>query len=188
VADLLPEGMPEQDYARAFLERFGATLDQPAVFEDAIGERLVIGAGLFKDVKGRWKADKNGRGHFLALLAEALREPDEIWVRLEWHYASGKATVRRRYVARFDVDGQESPALLVFEMGPDGWAGVTTFQGGTQTPEDWRVGAALLPAIPPFAPAAPAVAPDALPPALPKPAPPPPAEARLAPPDPNPPP
>ena len=24
-----------------------------------------------------------------------------------------------------------------------GWAGITTFQGGTQTPEDWRVGVRL---------------------------------------------
>lgn len=142
-ADLLPEGMSEQDYARAFLARFGATLDQPAVFEDVVGERLVIGAGLFKDSRGRWKADKNGRGRFLPLLADALREPDEIWTRLEWHYASDKAAVRRRYVARFDIEGQEAPALLVFELGPDGWAGITTFQGGTQTPEDWRVGVRL---------------------------------------------
>jgi hypothetical protein len=66
-----------------------------------------------------------------------LLEPDEIWVRLEWLYALGKAVVRRRYIARFAVEGQEVPALAVFELGSDGWAGVTTFQGAAQTSQDW---------------------------------------------------
>ena len=142
-AELLPAGLETADYAQAFLARFGATLDRPAVFEDVIGERVVVGAELFKDGKGQWKGDKRDRGRFLPLLADALRDPDEIWTRLEWHYASGKAAVRRRYVARFAVEGQETPALLVFELGADGWAGVTTFQGTTQSADDWRVGVRL---------------------------------------------
>ena len=142
-AELLPAGLETADYAQAFLARFGATLDRPAVFEDVIGERVVVGAELFKDGKGQWKGDKRDRGRFLPRLADALRDPDEIWTRLEWHYASGKAAVRRRYVARFAVEGQETPALLVFELGADGWAGVTTFQGTTQSADDWRVGVRL---------------------------------------------
>jgi hypothetical protein len=70
-----------------------------------------------------------------------LLEPDEIWVRLEWLYALGKAVVRRRYIARFAVEGQEVPTLAVFELGSDGWAGVTTFQGRPRP--DWRVGTRL---------------------------------------------
>jgi hypothetical protein len=33
----------------------------------------------------------------LLLLADALKAPDEVWVRLEWQYALSKAVVRRRY-------------------------------------------------------------------------------------------
>ena len=51
--------------------------------------------------------------------------------------------VRRRYIARFAVEGQEVPTLAVFELGSDGWAGVTTFQGAAQTSQDWRVGIRL---------------------------------------------
>jgi len=142
-ADLLARGLPAQDYAQAFLERFGATLAQPVIFKDAIGERLVIGAELFKKPNGAWKADKRERGPFMPLLALALQEPDEIWARLEWHHVRGEATVRRRYVARFEVEGQEAPALVIFEMGDDGWSGTTTFLGVTQSAEDWRVGVRL---------------------------------------------
>lgn len=139
-AALLPTGRPEQDYAREFLARFGATLQEPAVFTDAIGERLVIGKELFQKTDGTWKADKRERGRFMPLLAQTLIDPDEIWVRLEWHEALEKAVVRRRYIARFQVSDADVPALLVFEVGADGWMGVTTFQGQSQTADDWRAG------------------------------------------------
>ncbi|MCY1304341.1 phage-Barnase-EndoU-ColicinE5/D-RelE like nuclease2 [compost metagenome] len=61
------------------------------------------------------------------MLAEALKRPDEIWVRMEWLGALKKAVVRRRYLARFQVEGEAKPALAVFEVGSDGWLGVTTF-------------------------------------------------------------
>jgi hypothetical protein len=125
---LLPEGLPIVDSVRAFLEPLGATLEQPAIVRDVIGERLVVGAELFQDAQGAWKATHRGRGRFLPLLARALLAPDEIWVRLEWLYALGKAVVRRRYVARFAVEGQAMPAVVVFENGTDGWSGVTAFQ------------------------------------------------------------
>jgi len=137
---LLPTGLAAQDYVAAFLEEFGATLEQPSIVQDPTGERLVIGKELFQDPKGDWKALKRDREQFLPLLAQALIDPDEIWVRLEWIYSLKKAVVRRRYIARFEVDGRQDPMLLVFERGDDGWAGVTAFQGAAQSADDWRVG------------------------------------------------
>lgn len=142
-SELLPSGLPPQDYVSDFLERFGATLEQPAIVPDVIGERLVVGRDLFTDAQGDWKADKRGRGPYLPLLAQALLDPDEIWVRVEWIYTLGKAVVRRRYVAQFEVEGQDTPALAVFELGADGWAGVTAFPGHAQEAEAWRVGVRL---------------------------------------------
>ncbi|UQY32643.1 hypothetical protein K8U54_12905 [Pseudomonas fulva] len=125
---LLPTNLTEADYVRRYLAEFGATLDSPAVFQDVLGERLVIGQELFLQRKsGELKANKRGRGKWLPLLAQALKVPDEIWVRLEWLGAIGKAVVRRRYVARFKIEGEVTPALAVFELGTDGWTGVTTF-------------------------------------------------------------
>ena len=139
----LPSGLTEEGYASEFLARFGATLDAPAIFTDVIGERVVVGKELFQRPDGRWKAMKRECSTFMPLLAQALIEPDEIWTRVEWHEALAKAVVRRRYVAQFSVDGHDTPALLVFETGVDGWTGVTTFQGQSQSADDWRVGVRL---------------------------------------------
>jgi hypothetical protein len=142
-SELLPPGLTPQDYARAFLEPLGATMERPAIVRDVIGERVVVGADLFKDAAGEWKTDKRGRGRFLPLLAHALLDPDEIWTRVEWLYGTQRAVVRRRYVARFMIEGEEAPALLVFEHGSDGWGGVTAFAGPDQSPDHWRVGVRL---------------------------------------------
>ena len=142
-AVLLAQGLEPQAYAQAFLTHFDADLEQPAIFEDVIGERVVVGKELFQKPDGQWKADKQERGSFMPLLAQALRDPDEVWVRLEWMYALQKAVVRRRYIARFEIEGQAMPALIVFDRDADSWSGVTTFQGTSQRPEDWRVGVRL---------------------------------------------
>lgn len=142
-AVLLAQGLEPQAYAQAFLEHFDASIEQPAIFEDVIGERVVVGKELFQKPDGQWKADKQERGSFMPLLAQALRDPDEVWVRLEWMYALQKAVVRRRYIARFEIEGQPTPALIVFDRDADSWSGVTTFQGTSQRPEDWRVGVRL---------------------------------------------
>ena len=141
--DLLPAGLSPQDYARAFLEPLGATLEAPAIVHDVIGERMAVGKELFQTSDGEWKADKRGRGRFLPLLAQALLDPDEIWTRIEWLYGVQRAVVRRRYIARFAVEGEDAPALLVFEHGADGWSGVTAFAGPDQLPDGWRVGVRL---------------------------------------------
>ena len=96
---------------------------------DVIGERLVVGKELFQDAKGGWKVLKRERERYLPLLAHALAEPDEVWARVEWMHALGRAVVRRRYLARYVIEGQEgnTPGLAVFELGADGWSGVTAF-------------------------------------------------------------
>lgn len=141
-AGLLPPNLPAQDYAEAFLQAFGADMDTPVVFRDVLGERLVIGSELFTNTKGALKSMKNERGPFMALLAAALRLPDEIWARVEWHHGQKKAVVRRRYVAQYLVEGESTPMLAVFELGVDGWSGVTTFQP-EQDINDMRVGVRL---------------------------------------------
>lgn len=133
---LLPSGQTEQQYMERFLEEFGATDAAPAVFRDKTGDAVVIGRELFTNAKtGALKVSKRGHARELLLLADALKEPDEIWVRLEWQYAQGKAVVRRRYIGRLQVEGESVPALAVFEVGSDGWAGITTFAPDASNPE-----------------------------------------------------
>ncbi|MGC4076901.1 MAG: PBECR2 nuclease fold domain-containing protein [Rubrivivax sp.] len=114
-------------YAQAFLDAFGASLDRPVIFTDAVGERLVIGRDLFVAADGSLQAAKGERGPFMRMLAEALIDPDEVWTRIEviGRGTSTSALVRRRYVARFAVDGEAEPVLVVFDVGPDGWTAIT---------------------------------------------------------------
>jgi hypothetical protein len=141
---LLPTNLSPEQYATEFLTEFGATLDEPAVFSDVIGERLVIGKNMFTTARtGEIKADKNGRGQFMKLLASALKEPDEIWVRLEYHFAQKKTVVRRRYVTQIQLPGSDVPTLAVFEYGDDGWSGVTAFVNEFGDINDLRIGVRL---------------------------------------------
>ncbi|MBK5005278.1 PBECR2 nuclease fold domain-containing protein [Pseudomonas sp. S32] len=137
---VLPEGLAEQEYVDRFLGEFGATEAAPAVFRDKVGDSVVIGRGLFADAKeGALKVS----GRHLLLLADALQEPDEVWVRLEWLAEQNKAVLRRRYISRLELDGEAVPALAVFEVGQDGWTGVTTLAQASTDPdylEQLRVG------------------------------------------------
>jgi hypothetical protein len=127
--ELLPQDLSDEEYSRRFLERFDATLDEPVIYRDVIGEPLVIGAEMFTQRRtGESKANKGGRGQYLPLLANAIIDPDEIWVRAEYHQARKRSMLRRRYIARWLLPDQEVPALAVFELGESGWSGVTVFQ------------------------------------------------------------
>ena len=125
---LLEKGLTEEDYATIFLNQFGATLTNPAIFRDVAGEALVIGKQLFTVSKtGELKVTKRGHEQFLLLLADSLKLPDEIWTRMEYFDHLQKSVVRRRYISRVRIDGEDKPMLAIFEVGDDGWFGVTTF-------------------------------------------------------------
>lgn len=121
---LLPEGLLPEQYAKAFLQSFGADVGKPVTYKDVTGESLLINEWLFQDSAGRWKADKTNRGRYMELLAQAVMDPDEIW--LAWLEYGGQHVLRRRYIKAL-----ESPegdwGLAVFEEGKDGWTGSTVF-------------------------------------------------------------
>ncbi|ASN67710.1 putative head morphogenesis protein [uncultured Caudovirales phage] len=129
---VMPEGLADEEYVGRFLDEFGATEASPTVFRDKVGDSVVIGRGLFSDAK---ESALKVSGRHLLLLADALQEPDEIWVRLEWLAEQNKAVLRRRYISRLELDGKAVPALAVFEVGPDGWGGVTTLARAGSDPE-----------------------------------------------------
>ncbi|MHA7915506.1 PBECR2 nuclease fold domain-containing protein [Alloalcanivorax xenomutans] len=141
---LLPGGLTDEEYAGAFLDEFGASLDEPRVVRDVIGEPLVVGRDLFEQRRtGRLKADKRGRGRYMRILADAVLSPDEIWVRVEYQAARKTAVVRRRYIAQFLLPGEDVPALAVFEWSESGWSGITTFALESGSLDDLRVGVRL---------------------------------------------
>ncbi len=146
--DLLPPGWEPQKYAEAFLKEFGADKKE-GFWKDAVGEVIAINEELFKDRKGKWKI-KRGRGPWMLLLARALKEPDEIWARLQYNYATKTSTIRRRYVSSFELNGKDTPVLIVFERDSNGkWQGTTAFKNDdegdapAQDENDWRIGTLL---------------------------------------------
>lgn len=142
---VLPAGLDDAAYANAFLNQFGAQFrGDPVVFKDVMGSALVMGDSLFerrgKAVTDNVKANKNERGPYMGIMARAVIEPDEIWVRLEYQHKEQKSVVRRRYIARFTLPGQDVPALAVWEHSKEGWSGITTYPVSQHDINDLRVG------------------------------------------------
>lgn len=123
-AEILPEGLSDEEYAQAFLSPFGATLTRPAAFRDAAGHLMAVGRELLLDQAGRWKVKKRGRERYMAALAAALKDPDEIW--LTWAGAAGRPVLRRHYLKWLTLpDGKG--CFASFEWTAKGWFGKTIF-------------------------------------------------------------
>ena len=137
----VPEGLTDAEYVGRFLAEFGATADRPAVFRDASGTRITIGTELFEQLDGTLKVNKRGRARFLLLMAQALKDPDEIWV--DWVVLqSGAVALRRRYLRRAGEPGG-SAGFTVFEWTRAAWYGVTTFSPSDRYVEGQRNGALI---------------------------------------------
>ena len=85
-ADILPEGMTEEAYALAFLKEFGLkSLDDSTLFRlPWLRTPLLISKSLlFKKDKNQnligLKANKEGRGPVMRLLARTIKNPYEVW-------------------------------------------------------------------------------------------------------------
>ncbi|AOJ13161.1 phage putative head morphogenesis protein, SPP1 gp7 family [Burkholderia vietnamiensis] len=140
-SSLLPAGREPQQYAKAFLQEFDLQLGQAKVFEDATRTPVAISDDLFKASDGTWKADKDGRGAYMGLLARAIQSPDEIWLRWEESRDQpGKWLLKRRYIKSWEIDGQDGAqyGLSVFEFGQDGWSGSTAMMANTDRSEAAR--------------------------------------------------
>jgi SPP1 gp7 family putative phage head morphogenesis protein len=123
---LLPSGKAEEFYMNEFLKEFSASTSKDAVFIDKTGQPLVIGKGMFLSLDGKSKVLKAGREPYLKVLAETIKNPDEIW----WVWEKGKVTgnwlLKRRYLKRWEGDGGVN-GLAVFEWNKKSWLGITTF-------------------------------------------------------------
>lgn len=142
---LMAPGLPETDYVSAFLEEFGATLDQGTAFRDPSGTVIAIDKALFEQrtpdgtIIG-FKAAKRDRGRYVRLLADAIREPDEIWV--DWIQVALGFVLRRAYIRRVVLpDGRT--LFVRFEWSRRGWVGVTAFDTTETYAAKLRTGALL---------------------------------------------
>lgn len=128
VARPLEAGLPIEDYVRAFLEPFGADLGQAVLWEDVAGAKIPISELYFRDRSGAWKGGKRGRDVFTPLLAEALLDPDEIWMGVvakpdPVDSSYEELFIDRRYI-RLDPD---TGLIVVMQIGRRWWDEVTAY-------------------------------------------------------------
>jgi hypothetical protein len=118
----LPDGREPEYYVGRFLSKFGAAIGQGVMYRDQAGQAVLISDALFRNMDGAWKAMKRGRAVQIERLAEAIFDPDEIWV--DWgEDQDGMRRLVRRYL-RWDP---ELAAFSLFEWGRIGWSGLTSF-------------------------------------------------------------
>lgn len=134
----LPDDLRPEEYVSAFLEPFGAALGRPAIWEDVAGHRLTVSEALFQTWDGKWKLTKRGRETHAAMLAEAIMDPDEIWLGLrekplDAFEGYSDLVVSRRYIR---VD-EKTGLLAVFELGRHFWEASTGFAPRSRSKPDW---------------------------------------------------
>lgn len=122
-ADVLPADTPPERAVERFLAEFGAAPDKPALWRDPAGHALPIGGDLFQRLDGSSKSADRDRHLQLPRLAEAIKDPDEIW--LDWmrRRDTGLYVLVRRYL-RAAPDGA---GFASFSWTSDGWEGSTVF-------------------------------------------------------------
>lgn len=133
---LLGSGLAPEVYAMTFLAEFKAAIGKPVTYLDVTAEPLMINEGLFKDDRGAWKITKRGRAENILLLADTIKQPDEIWLRWEESRNNpGKWLLKRRYLKAFiaEQDGVQVYGVGAFEYSKEGWVGSTAFQASADT-------------------------------------------------------
>ena len=140
---LLPSSTSNDDAIARFKSAFpGPTDGETVLFEDVIGQPVLIGDHFF--YRGGDRANEAkltpDRAEAMLLLAETIKNPDEIWVR--WDPAKDAAgneyqRLSRYYVARFEVNGRLRGYMATTTFGTTGYAqagsvGVTAFPTSRQ--------------------------------------------------------
>lgn len=122
-AGLLPDDIDPKEAAEKFLQAFGASWDTPAMFRDAAGHAIGVSKSLFADGMGEFKGGKASRHLQMLRLAEALRDPDEIWVDWQWNVHGQQWGLVRNYL-RLSPD---LAGFALFRWSSAGWEGATAF-------------------------------------------------------------
>lgn len=147
LARQLPPGLTPEQYASAFLNEFGATAEKGASFTDVTGTMLQISRDLLAGRDGHLKSDKGGRGVHLLMLADTIKAPDEIWLKIEPSRETGRMLLKRRYLRRFLLPGSDQHGIAAFEWSAEGWRGSTVFvphgKGALRYYESQRDGARI---------------------------------------------
>lgn len=138
-SSVLPDGLAPDDYIRALLLPLGGDVGRAALVEDKSGHRFPVSGDMFFGNDGSWKGYKRGHAAYAALIAEAILDPDEIWVGvrevpLDAHPGQFDQALTRRYV-RVDPD---NGLVVMMEMGRKYWREITGYASLNRARPDHR--------------------------------------------------
>lgn len=134
----------EEEAIAAFLRQFGIGRGDVAWHEDQAGNVIPISEDLFRERDGTGKETKRARGPFTEMVAETIREPDEIWLGMSYKvsphdtrdvlkpdkYREWFLDLRYVRVGQVtDLAGQviQIAQTAIFQMGNRTWEAATTF-------------------------------------------------------------
>ena len=129
-ADILPQGLDPEQYVEAFLRKFEITDIGGSKLVELPGVKLplVVSREMFIDKRTReWKVLKNGRERYVHLLAEAARNPYEVW--FVPAQVSGRPVTVLRLIRLFASGKNVIGGFSVFNLVKGGhfWQGTTAF-------------------------------------------------------------
>lgn len=138
VAKPMTTGLPVEDYVNAFLKEFGLSMGRARLWQDVAGGRTLISEELFRKASGEWKGEKRGHGDHAPLLAEAIKDPDEIWLNVREVPVEGfpdqvELQVTRRYI-RIDPG---TSLFTMYEVGRRNWQGITGYASFSRSKPDY---------------------------------------------------
>lgn len=119
-----------EEAARGFLQSFGAAPGKVTFFRDALGDTQPIDAGLFGKQDGTPVRLPAVKARGLALAADTIRDPAEIW-HLFREVQPGRFMLIRRYVGRWQVAGRDAPVDVAVDMHRDQWSWTTSLEPET---------------------------------------------------------
>ena len=120
---LLSQSISNQQAINLFLKTFGGK----TTFKDKAGEAIILNQTMFYkhgDTANDSKFLKDDkRKSQLAIIAQTIKRPDEIWVSLEKNRNTNLKNpyrVVRHYVANWTIKQQEQNFYSIFEVSSDG--------------------------------------------------------------------
>lgn len=120
----------------SFLGQFGIDdIDGERLYSDVAGHRLTISADLFRDRAGQSKAGKRDRLGFVPYFAQAIIDPDEVWLQVR-ESPLGGLVVGRTYVRAGEIDGVPQGLLVGFDLAGNWWTPQTAYPASTRKGPD----------------------------------------------------
>ena len=126
--DILPAGLTQVAYLKAFLEEFGLGQGESRLLTlPGVNLPLVVSDRLFLNVKDNtWKVVKGGRERYLKLLARTILDPYEIWQGSEAR-GDGRVVPVLNLIRLFTDGEQKVGGFAVFKLYGRTWSGATVF-------------------------------------------------------------